>query len=78
MIQEQNLLLQTLKNHWEPKEDPFTEDPKENPVNEKPKEDTITDTYRQLYQWRCTGASGPSMTFATQINPFWLFGNGIW
>ena len=33
------------------------------------------DTYKQFYQWRSTGASGPSMTFAPHINPLVPGGN---
>ena len=54
--------------HWGLKEDPIVEDTKENHC----------DTYRQHYQWKSKGAPGTSMTFAPQINPFWLFGNGMW
>ena len=68
-------------------EDPISEDskktlslrkdPKENPFNEKPKENPYyCETQRQRYQWRSSGVFIPSMTFAPQINSFWLFSNG--
>ena len=67
------------KEHWwrhesitacPKEEDAIPGDSEENPFNEKPK--------KQRYQWRCAGASEPSMTLALQINSFWLFGNGMW
>ena len=56
--------------HWGLKEDPIIEDSKNNPVNEKSEEDTITVEPIDS-SMKSTIASGPLMTFAPQINPFW-------
>ena len=74
------------KQHWWREESNTAYPKEENPISEDSKKTLSLRTLKRIlsmrnlkkrYQWGSSRALGPSMNFATQINSFWLFGNGI-